>query len=440
MHTLQVDGGDAEGSQGVKLFNSSWTFDDIPSSQLVRSVAVLKMTQYKPVVTYGPKLFSMAQNIPVVRESANFVAKRTFFKQFCGGETLEECIPLADRLQHKGVACIYDYSVEASPEKKGLAKSPTCYDQTARIISDSVGFAHRQGHRAFVCVKVSGVVDDSVLEKSSRALMSGNLKANLHQALKDLKSENPPGLTGNDKTEFMAGLDRLDMICQAGHQLDVPILIDAEQYSLQAAIDLCAVAMQKRYNREKPWIYSTLQSYLKTAPARLDFLRESALENNFKYALKHVRGAYMVSERQTAEKSGYSSPICESESSTHEQYDNHSRQMLRDLSENGAAALFATHNANSLRRIAEGCSRMNIPKSSPRLHFAQLYGMGDTLTIGMAKAGFNAAKYVPYGPISEALPYLSRRLEENNNALSGAPVDIQMFTEELKKRDLILRL
>mmetsp|Transcript_28550 Transcript_28550/g.111790 ORF Transcript_28550/g.111790 Transcript_28550/m.111790 type:complete len:471 (-) Transcript_28550:1486-2898(-) len=437
MHTLQVDGGDGEGSQGVKLFNSSWTFDDVPSSQLVRSVAVLKMTQYEPVVKYGPKLFRIAQSIPLVRESANFVAKRTFFKQFCGGETLEECVPLADRLQHKGVACIYDYSVEASPEKKVLAPPSASYDRTAQIISNSIGFAHRHGHRAFVCVKVSGVVDDSVLEKSSSALMAGNLKTNLKQALKNLKSKNAPGLTGKDATEFMAGLNRLDMICQAGHQLDVPILIDAEQYSLQAAIDLCAVAMQERYNKDKPLIYSTLQSYLKTAPARLEFLRESASEDNFKYALKHVRGAYMVSERKIAEKKGYSSPICDSESHTHQQYDSHSRQMLRDVSEKGAAAMFATHNASSLRSIAKEISRTNIPKSSPRLHFAQLYGMGDTLTMGMAKAGFNAAKYVPYGPISEALPYLSRRLEENNNALSGAPVDIQMFTEELKKRDLI---
>src|SRR5688500_3782797 len=41
------------------------------------------------------------------------LVKATIYKHFCGGETLEECIPVIDTLAKHNVGTILDYGVEA---------------------------------------------------------------------------------------------------------------------------------------------------------------------------------------------------------------------------------------------------------------------------------------------------------------------------------------
>ena len=51
-----------------------------------------------------------------------------------------------------------------------------------------------------------------------------------------------------------------------------------------------------------------------------------------------------------------------------------------------------------------------------------------------ANDGFTVYKSVPYGPLDEVLPYLSRRVAENRSVLAGARKERDLLASELSRR------
>ena len=47
---------------------------------------------------------------------------------------------------------------------------------------------------------------------------------------------------------------------------------------------------------------------------------------------------------------------------------------------------------------------------------------------------YSVAKYLPYGPVEEVMPYLVRRAQENSSVLGGAVVERSMTLKELVRR------
>ena len=61
--------------------------------------------------------------------------------------------------------------------------------------------------------------------------------------------------------------------------------------------------------------------------------------------------------------------------------------------------------------------------------------MSDNLSYVLAKHGYNVSKYVPYGPVADAVPYLVRRAEENTSVAGQVSRELVLIETELNRRN-----
>jgi proline dehydrogenase len=342
--------------------------------------------------------FALALGLPV-----KGLIKETLYKQFCGGETIEECQPTIEKLGRSRIGTILDYSVEGKSEEK-------VFDHTKAEIHRSITRAGRDELIPFAVFKVTGLVRFEILEKVS-------VGAEL------LKRE---------ADEWEKGKRRVTELCEYAHSIKQPVFIDAEESWIQDALDDLAREMMEKYNREAPIIYNTIQLYRHD---RLEFLKKShaaARENNYFYAAKLVRGAYMEKERERAEEFGYPSPIQSSKEATDRDFNAAVEYCLDNLET--IAFVAGTHNEQSTRFVTEKIEERGIAHNHPHVYFSQLFGMSDNLSYVLAKNGYNVSKYVPYGPVKDTVPYLIRRAQENSSVMGQTSRELEMIARELKRR------
>jgi proline dehydrogenase len=227
---------------------------------------------------------------------------------------------------------------------------------------------------------------------------------------------------------------RVQEICEYAHRKGQPVFIDAEESWIQDAIDRLAMEMMEKYNTSQPIVYNTIQLYRKD---RLQYLRDSRRQANksgFILAVKLVRGAYMEKERDRAVEQGYDSPIHENKVATDEDYNAAVDYCLKHLDEVSFVA--GTHNDESVQHLVTRMDELGIAREHPYVNFSQLYGMGDNLSYVLAKNGYNVSKYVPYGPVADAIPYLIRRAQENSSAAGHMSRELDLIQKELARRKL----
>jgi proline dehydrogenase len=209
-------------------------------------------------------------------------------------------------------------------------------------------------------------------------------------------------------------------------------MIDAEDFAFQKFIDDVVDLMMEKYNKEKAIVYNTLQLY---RTDRLDFYEESlnkAKQKGYFLGMKLVRGAYMERERIRAQKFGYPSPIWPNKEKTDIVFDKAQEFTIRNIDR---ISLFSgTHNEHSCIYLTELMKKHGLPNNDPRIYISQLYGMSDQISFNLAKAGYNVAKYIPYGPVSKVLPYLLRRAEENSSMADQTGRELNLINTELKRR------
>lgn len=333
----------------------------------------------------------------------NGLVKKTIFRQFCGGETMEEAAQTANTLSEYNVGVILDYGVEG---KEGEAE----FDKAVPEFIKAVRYAAAKSNIPFISLKVTGFSRFSLLEK--------------------IHSGQP--LTEQEEAEWQRVHKRVDDICRVAAEVGVMVLIDAEETWIQHPVnELCNTVME-RYNKDKALIFNTFQCYTTGA---LPYLKQSLQEATAKgYILgaKLVRGAYMEKERARATEMNYPSPIQPDKKATDADYDAAVLFCLHNLDK--LSVFIGTHNEHSCLLAAKYMADHNIPADSDRVWFSQLYGMSDNISFNLAHSKYNVAKYLPYGPVRDVLPYLMRRAQENTSVAGQTGRELSLINKELQRR------
>jgi proline dehydrogenase len=381
--------------------NTEIAFGPKKPKDLKRAYWLFKVVSYPWIVKLGKRLTPLLLKL---RFPIKGLIKATIFRQFCGGETIEECTERIDELGKFGVGTILDYSVEGKTSDED-------FEHTAQIIISTIEKAKNSENIPFAVFKVTGIGRFDLLEIASEEKTTANEQV-LH--------------------EIGAVKERFERICTAAAQHGVRLFIDAEETWIQPVLDAWTWEMMCRYNQERAIIYNTVQMYRHD---RLDFLQRQLAQvqaAGIVYGVKLVRGAYMEKERARAAAMGYPSPIQPDKASTDRDYN----EALKFIVENQQhfAVCAGSHNEESSMLLTELMAQNQLKPGNERFYFAQLLGMSDHISYNLSNAGYKVAKYVPFGPVKEVLPYLLRRADENTSVAGQTGRELGLISSELRRR------
>jgi len=338
-----------------------------------------------------------------IRFPINWIVKPTVYAQFCGGETIDECGPVIEKLKAGGVYSILDYSVEGSEEEEVIEQA---LQETLRVID----YAASNENIPFTVFKPTAFAKSDALEVLST-------------------SHSPDAESVKEGAKFR---QRVQKLCERAYGYGIPIMIDAEDSWYQEIIDQVVMDMMAIYNKKQPIVFNTYQMYRHDRLERLKQDHTRAKKEQFFMGAKFVRGAYMEKERERAGEMGYEDPIQPDKPATDRDYNLALKYTLENIDD--FAVFNGTHNEESSRYMAELMDELKIPRNDNRCWFSQLYGMSDHISFNLANEGFNVAKYVPYGPVKFVLPYLMRRAEENTSVKGQTSRELMLLKQEKDRR------
>ncbi|XVF20524.1 hypothetical protein REPUB_Repub12eG0007900 [Reevesia pubescens] len=419
-------------------------FDSVSTLKLLRSSAALGLASNETFVDFGMWVMnSRLMETSLIRDIILKTVKHTFFEHFCAGETTEEAGECVKKIHRSGLRGMLVYAVEHTSDNAGC-------DRNLEGFLRSVQFAKSlpPSSVSFVIAKITAICPIRLLRRVSDLLrwqykdpsIKLPWKLNTFPIFSDSSAlyhtlEKPEPLTPEEELDLELAHQRLLTLCQKCVEDNVSLTIDAEDTSLQPAIDYFTYSSAIMYNRDdNPIVYGTIQAYLKDAKERLFMAAKTAANMGIPMGFKLVRGAYMSSESKLASSLGYNSPIHNSIKETHACYNDCASFMLERIADGNGAVVLATHNLESGQLAASKARDLGIQKGNQKLEFAQLYGMSEALSFGLRNAGFQVSKYLPYGPVDMVMPYLLRRAEENRGLLSTSSLDRLLMGKELKRR------
>ena len=386
--------------------NTENAFAHLSDKDLKSARFLFQSMSYPWLVQMGTRLtpFIMKTGLPV-----HGLIKKTIFKQFVGGETLEETATVGQKLDQYGVKVILDYGVEG---KEGEAAFDIATEEFMRVIA----YASTQDNIPFISIKVTGLARFGLLQTLNEA---PRLRSGIH----DNEAE---------REEWEAVKNRMYSICELAAQKNIGVLIDAEESWIQDPVDRLCIEMMQEFNKEKAVVFNTVQLYRHDRLAFLQMSHKICQQQGIILGIKLVRGAYMEKERERAALLGYPSPIQPDKESTDRDFDAAVAYCLEHIS--NISVIIASHNEASNMKAAQLMDQLGIAHQHPHVHFSQLYGMSDHITFNMAKAGFPVSKYLPFGPIRDVIPYLMRRAQENSSVSGQTGRELSLLNREMARR------
>ena len=338
-----------------------------------------------------------------LRLPIKWVLKNTIYKHFCGGINLSECNKIINNMYELKVHSILDYSVEGLINESSFNKS--CNKKINIINSVS-----KNNAIPFAVFKPTSIGRYELFKSVSLGIE----------------------LSKDQVDEWSRVVERFHKICEHAMKMKIKILIDAEEFEVQKAIDDLSVEMMKNYNKEKVIVYNTIQFYRWDRLAYLNKLFSIEIDRSFKFGFKLVRGAYMEKERDLAKINDYKSPICSTKNETDKNFDNGIDLMFSNIK--NLSFFVATHNEKSNYKVLDLMKNNNLNNNTDKIWFGQLYGMSDNITFNLAKNGYNVAKILPFGPVENLVPYLIRRAQENSSFEGQSSRELSLLKKELIRR------
>ncbi|RXP55112.1 proline dehydrogenase [Lutibacter sp. HS1-25] len=386
-----------------KIFdNTEVAFAVKTNSEIDRAFYLFEMIKREPLVKIGTAVtkFALKTHLPV-----EGLIRTTVFDHFCGGVTEKDCMPVIDKMYTKNVHSVLDYSVEGKEVEEQ-------FDLALEKTLNTIKFGTEKKSIPFAVFKPTGFGKLEIYRKITEGEQ----------------------LSAHEELEWHRIKERYDIVSKAAFKRDVPLLIDAEESWMQDAADNLIEEMMRKYNTKKVIVFGTLQLYRWD---RLDYLKQlhkRAKEQGFKVGMKLVRGAYMEKERERAEEKHYKDPICENKAATDKMFNDVLTYMFENIDD---MAIFAgTHNEESSYLLMSLIANSGLEKNDKRIWFGQLYGMSDHISYNLAKANYNVAKYLPFGPVRDVMPYLIRRAEENTSVAGQTNRELELLKRERERRKI----
>ena len=331
------------------------------------------------------------------------IIRSTIYKQFCGGTTIQDSQNVINQLWKAKIGTILDFSIEGKENEKD-------FERTIEQTLESIQNAKDKESIPFCVFKPTGLAKFSLLEKMS--------------AKKTLNKQ--------EKLDADIFRKRMEKICKSAYQNKVPLFIDAEESWIQNIIDEISENMMEKFNKKEAWIYNTIQLYRKDRIIYLNNLLEKANKKDFILGVKIVRGAYYEKEVKRAQEKNYPCPVHEFKYETDRDYNKALEICIRNI--NRISICAGTHNEKSSLLLSNLLKEYDIGKNDKRVYFSQLLGMSDHISYNSSINGYNVAKYVPYGPIKELLPYLIRRAKENTSITGQVSRELINIKQEIQRR------
>lgn len=382
--------------------NTEVAFKLKSDSELERAYFLFRMISKEPLVRIGTAVTKFALNINLPVEG---LIRSTVFDHFCGGVNENDCMPTVEKLFEAGVASVLDYSVEGKEEEE-------TFDATAVKVKELIEFAKNKSAMPFSVFKPTGLGKFEVFRKITENEKLSEVEERQWERIKE----------------------RFDEVCKKAFDCDVRLLIDSEHSWMQGAADQLCEEMMVKYNKQKPIIYNTLQLYRWD---RFEYLKneyKKAKEQGFHLGFKIVRGAYLEAENERAIERNYPTPICKSKKATDDNFDEVMTYILENIHD--ISIFIGTHNEQSTYLAMELMEKLQLDKKDDRVWFGQLYGMSDHISFNLAEMGYNVAKYLPFGPVKDVMPYLIRRAEENTSVAGQTSRELNLLKKERERRKL----
>ncbi|MDR0420887.1 MAG: proline dehydrogenase family protein [Prevotellaceae bacterium] len=384
----------------IDFTNTQIAFEAKTNADLRRAKFLFNAIKYQWVVKLGKVFVYITRKLKL---PVGWLLKPTIYKQFVGGETLNKCTPLAQQLMKYNILSIFDYSAEGGESAKDIQQT---FDEFMR----SIEYAKGNDNVAYTVFKPTALVTDKVLEKASAKIQ----------------------LSDEEQKQYDEYIQKFETLCRRAYDNDVRILVDAEDYCFQDAIDELTEDMMRKFNKQRAIVFTTLQMYRHDRLSYLEKLYNDAIKNDYIIGMKFVRGAYMEKERERAKQFGYPDPICATKEATDENYNSGLHYVIEHIDK--FEMFSGTHNEQSNIVLANLIDKYNIARNDKRIFFAQLYGMSDNLSYNLAHEGYNVTKYIPYAPVKTVLPYLIRRAEENTAIAGQTARELELIKTEIKRR------